>query len=164
MNKMTYNQGGENQFLRPLQELSIGLLSETATAGCCSEVFSLPWNGWERNSENLLLFLFHGTEIPSCFSSAEGSEGNSESLLWFLFHRTEFRVVFSSAEGFGTEFREWNSIGKTISSVYPVFRGITFLSEIPNPRQLVTLTPAVLQLSTIPVVARVVISLPICRH
>jgi hypothetical protein len=48
-----------------------------------SELFSLPRNGWEQNSESLLLFLFHGTE---------------------------FRVVFSSAKGFGREFREYASI------------------------------------------------------
>jgi hypothetical protein len=48
-----------------------------------SELISLPRNGSERNSESLLLFLFHGTE---------------------------FRVIFSSAKGFGTEFREYGSI------------------------------------------------------
>jgi hypothetical protein len=57
-----------------------------------------------------------------------------------FFHGTEFGVVFSSAEGFGTEFREFLFRGTagipselTISSVYSVFRGIIFLSEIPNP-------------------------------
>jgi hypothetical protein len=54
---------------------------------CCTErnteLCSLPWNGSERNSENLHLFWFHGTE---------------------------FRVVFSSAEGFGTEYWEFASI------------------------------------------------------
>ena len=48
-----------------------------------SELCSLPWNGSERNSRNLHLFWFHGTE---------------------------FRVVFSSAEGFGTELWEFASI------------------------------------------------------
>ncbi len=68
------------------------------------------------------------------------SEGNSESLLLFLLNGTEFRVVFSSAEGFGTEFRGFLFRGTagipseiTICSVYSVFRGIIFLSEIPNP-------------------------------
>jgi hypothetical protein len=46
-------------------------------------LFSLPRNSSERNSENLTLFWFHGTE---------------------------FRVVFSSAEGFGTELWEFASI------------------------------------------------------
>ncbi len=71
----------------------------------------------------------------------KGSEGISESLLLFLVHGTEFRVVFSSAEGFGTEFRKFLSRGTagipseiTICSVYSVFRGIIFLSEIPNPK------------------------------
>ena len=63
-----------------------------------------------------------------------------EILLLFLFHGTEFRDVFSSAEGFGTEFRDFLFRGTvgipseiTICSVYSVFRGIIFLSEIPNP-------------------------------
>jgi hypothetical protein len=85
---------------------------------CCternSELSSLPRKGSERNSENLHLFWFHGTE---------------------------FRVVFSSAEGFGTEFRDFLFRGRTgipseitICSDYSVFRGIIFLAEIPNPR------------------------------
>ncbi len=68
------------------------------------------------------------------------SKGNSESSLLFLFNGTEFRVVFSSAEGFGTELRGFLFHGTagipseiTICSVYSVFRGIIFLSEIPNP-------------------------------
>ena len=75
--------------------------------------FSLPQKGSERNSKNLLLFLFYGTE---------------------------FRVVFSSAEGFGTEFRGFLFRGTagipseiTICSVSSVFLGIIFLSEISNP-------------------------------
>jgi hypothetical protein len=61
-------------------------------------------------------------------------------MLLFLIHGTEFWVVFSSAEGFGTEFREFLFRGTagipseiTICSVNSVFRGIIFLSEIPNP-------------------------------
>ncbi len=68
------------------------------------------------------------------------SEGNSESSRLFLFNGTEFRVVFSFAEGFGTEFRGFLFGGTagipseiTICSVYSVFRGIIFLSVIPNP-------------------------------
>ncbi len=38
--------------------------------------------------------------------SRNDSERNSESLLLFLFHGTEFRVAFSSAEEFGRKFRE----------------------------------------------------------
>jgi hypothetical protein len=65
-------------------------------------------------------------------------------MLLFLVHGTEFRVVFSSVEGFGTEFRDFLFRGIagipseiTLCSVYSVFRGIIFLSEIPNPRQAV---------------------------
>ena len=78
-----------------------------------SELFSLPLKGFGRDSKSLLLFLVHGTE---------------------------FRVIFSSAEGFGTEFRDFLFRGIagipseiTLCSVYSVFRGIIFLSEIPNP-------------------------------
>ncbi len=81
----------------------------------------------ERNSE-----LF---SLPQ-----KGSEHNYGSLLLFLFHGTEFRIVFSSEEGFGTAFRDFLFRGTTgipseitICSVYSVFRGIIFLSEIPNP-------------------------------
>ncbi len=81
----------------------------------------------ERNSELFSLPL-------------KGSEGNSKSLLLFLFRGMEIRDVFSSAEGFGTEFREIPFCGIagipseiTICSVNFVFRGIIFLSEIPNP-------------------------------
>jgi hypothetical protein len=70
----------------------------------------------------------------------KGSKGNFESLLLFLVNGTEFLVVFSSAEGFGTEFRQFLFRGTagipseiTICSVYSVFRGIIFWSEIPNP-------------------------------
>ncbi len=55
---------------------------ETNSYGLSSEFFSLPRNGSERKSEDLLLFLFQGTE---------------------------FGVVFS-AEGFGREFQEFASI------------------------------------------------------
>jgi hypothetical protein len=65
-------------------------------------------------------------------------------LLLFLFFGTEFRLIFSSAEGFGTEFRDFLFRGTTgipseitICSVYSVFRGIIFLSEIPNPTRMV---------------------------
>jgi hypothetical protein len=61
-------------------------------------------------------------------------------MLLFLVHGTEFRVVFSSAEGFGTEFRDFLFRGIAgipseiaLCSVCSVFRGIIFLSEIPNP-------------------------------
>jgi hypothetical protein len=77
-----------------------------------------------------------------CSLPQKGSEQNYGSLLLFLFHGTEFRVIFSSAEGFGTEFRDFLFRGTTgipleitICSVYSVFRGIIFLSEIPNPKR-----------------------------
>ncbi len=78
-----------------------------------SDLFSLPQNALERNSESFLLFLFHGPE---------------------------FGVVFSSAEGFGTEFREfsvpWNSRNSVGNNhLFRLFRlpRNYFLSEIPNP-------------------------------
>jgi hypothetical protein len=101
----------------------------------------VPRNGSERNSENLHLFWFHGTDSELCSLPHKGSEQNYGCLLLFLFHGTELRVIFSSAEGFGTEFRDFLFRGTTgisseitICSVYSVFRGKIFLSEIPNPR------------------------------
>jgi hypothetical protein len=124
--------------------------------------YSLPRNGLERHSESLFIFFVARKGIPSCvlfrgmvrngiliifiyfgstkWNSEKGSEQNYGSLLPFLLHGTEFRVIFSSAEGFGTEFRDFLFRGTTgipseitIRSVYSVFRGIIFLSEIPNP-------------------------------
>jgi len=43
------------------------------------------------------------------FQEFHASERNSESLLLFLFHGTEFRVVFSFAEWFGIEFQVFRS-------------------------------------------------------
>ena len=70
-------------------EITAPMITLTAST-FYSDYFSLPRNGSERNSESLLLFLFHGTE---------------------------FRVVFSSAEEFGRKFWElasslvpWNGI------------------------------------------------------
>jgi len=96
-----------------------------------------------RNGIPRVCFYFSSTERNSELFSLplKGSEGNSESMLLFLVHGTEFRVVFSPAEGFGTEFRDFLFRGIagipseiTLCSVYSVFRGIIFLSEIPNPR------------------------------
>ncbi len=75
-------------------------------------LFSLPrrvQSGIPRVTSN----LFHGTEFWIVFSSVDGSELNSES---FLFRRTA---------GIPSEIH--------ICSSYSVFRGIIFLSEIPNP-------------------------------
>jgi hypothetical protein len=114
------------------------------------ELFSLPLKGSEGNSEILLLFLFHGTEFRVVFSSAEGvRKGIMRVYFFFLVLGTEFRVVFSSTEGFGTEFREFLFRGTagipseiTICSVCSVFRGIIFLSVIPNPNlDLVAILP-----------------------
>jgi hypothetical protein len=92
--------------------------------------FCIYFGSMERNSE-----LY---SLPQ-----KVSEQNNGILLLFLFYGTEFRVVFSSAEGFGTEFRDFLFRGTTgippeitICSVYSVFRGIIFLSEIPNPRSI----------------------------
>ncbi len=84
-----------------------------SVASFCSELLSSPRNGSEQHSESLRLFLFHGTEFPAFISSAEG-------------FGTEFRdFLFRRTAGIPSEI--------TICSVYSVFRGIIFLSEIPNP-------------------------------
>jgi hypothetical protein len=70
---------------------------------CCternSELFSLPRNGLERDSESLLLFLFHGTAFRE-FAS-------------FLFYGTEFREFLSLAEWFEKEFLEFSVPGNS---------------------------------------------------
>jgi hypothetical protein len=100
------------------------------------------FRGMVRNRIPRICINFGTTERNSelCSLPQKGSEQNYESLLLYLCHGTEFRVVFSSAEGFGTEFRDFLFRGTTgipseitICSVYSVFRGIVFLSEIPNP-------------------------------
>ncbi len=101
------------------------------------------FRGIIRNGIPRTCIFFGSTERNSelCSLPQKGSEQNYGSLLLFLFHGTESRVVFSSAEGFGTEFRDFLFCGTTgipseitICSVYSVFHGIIFLSEIPNPR------------------------------
>jgi hypothetical protein len=115
-------------------------LSSAVWFGTKFRVFFSSAEGFEGKFREYFLFCL--TEWNSEFLSLplKRSEGNSESLLLFLFNGTEFRVVFSSSEGFGTEFREFLLRGTAgipsevaICSVYSVFRGIIFLSEIPNP-------------------------------
>ncbi len=100
------------------------------------------FRGMVRNGTPRICICFGSIERNSelCSLPRKGLGKNYGSLLLFLFHGTEFRVVFSSAEGFGTEFRDFLFRGTTgipseitICSVYSVFRGIIFLSEIPNP-------------------------------
>ncbi len=76
-----------------------------------SELFSFPRNGSEWNSERLLQIFFHGTEFRAFSRLWNGSEQNSEN---FLFRGT----------GIPPE--------ETNCSVYSVFRGIIFWSEITN--------------------------------
>jgi hypothetical protein len=100
---------------------------------------SAVWFGTEfREFSTISISTEQNSELFSL--PRKGSERNSASMLHFLIHGTEFRVVFSSTEGFGTEFREFLFRGTagipseiTICSVNSVFRGIIFLSEIPNP-------------------------------
>jgi hypothetical protein len=116
------------------------IIFQSRAAAFCRSCFL--FRGMVRNGIPRVGFYFWSTERNSELFSLplNSSEGNSESLLLFLVHGTEFRVVFSSEEGFGTEFREFLFRGTagipseiTTCSVYSVFRGIIFLSEIPNP-------------------------------
>ncbi len=76
-----------------------------------SELFSIPRNGSERNSESLLLILFHVTEFFEHFSPLRnGSERNFENFL------------FRGTAGVPPE-----------QTSFSVFRGIIFLSEIAQP-------------------------------
>ncbi len=100
------------------------------------------FRGMVRNGIQRICICFGSTERNSelCSLPQNGMEQNYGSLLLFWFHGTEFRVISSSAEGFGTECRDFLFRGATgisseitICSVYSVFHGIIFLSEIPNP-------------------------------
>jgi hypothetical protein len=109
-------------------------------AALCSELFL--YRRMVRNGSPRVCFYFFSTEQKSELFPLprNGSERNSECLLLYLIYRTKFPVVFFSAEEFGTEFREFLFRGTagipseiTICSVSSVFRGIIFLTEIPNP-------------------------------
>ncbi len=65
-NKITFNQGGRNQFLRPLQELSIWIMSETAAAAFCWVVFSSA-EGFRTEIQEFASFSVPRNEIPSSF-------------------------------------------------------------------------------------------------
>ncbi len=64
------------------------------------------WKSQFRSPEILL----QQTELTAYFCQRYASERNSESLLLFLFHETEFWVGSLPQNGFGTEFREFASI------------------------------------------------------
>jgi hypothetical protein len=59
--------------------------------------------------------------FPHLKSRSNASERNSESLLLFLFHGTEFRALFSSAEWFGTGFLDLASIFVTRNGIPVIF-------------------------------------------
>jgi hypothetical protein len=70
---------------------------------------------------------------------------NSKSLLLFLFHCRKFRTFLCFTKWFGADsesflFRRTAGIPpeQTNCSVYSVFRGIIFLSEIANPSKVTT--------------------------
>jgi hypothetical protein len=101
------------------------------------------FRGMVRNGIPTVCFYIFSTERnPSCFLFRwRIRKGILRIFFYFCFNGKEFRVVFSSAEVFGREFRGFLFRGTagipseiTICSVYSVFRGIIFLSEIPNPR------------------------------
>jgi hypothetical protein len=74
---------------------------------------SIPKLETEQNYRNKLVLqkiLLQQTELRACVRLRNASEWNSENLLLFLLHGTEFRVVFSSAEWFRMEFQEFASI------------------------------------------------------
>ncbi len=100
------------------------------------------FRGMVRNGiPKICIYLVPRYGIPSCVLFRRRVR-NRIMGVYFYFCSSErnSEVVFSSAEGFGTEFRDFLFPGITgipseitICSVYSVFRGIIFLSEIPNP-------------------------------
>ncbi len=104
------------------------------------ELFSLPRNGLERNSESLLLVLFHGMQFWAFFSSAE----------WFVTEFREFASIFVPLyiipsiflfhglvrNGIPRVFSSRNSRNSEgTNQLFRLFRlpRIIFLSEIANP-------------------------------
>ncbi len=113
-----------------------------------SFLYLFPRNGipscflfrWKVRKGILRVWRRHTPACPNKEIGCCSYDASTRVCFYFCFHGTEFRVVFSSAEGFGTEFRGFLFRGTagipseiTICSVYSVFRGIIFLSEIPNP-------------------------------
>ncbi len=82
---------------------------------------------WFGKAFREFIYIFCCTErnSESCSLPRNGSERNSENLHLFWFHGTEFRVVFSYAEWFGTELWEFASIFDLRNRIpsYFLFRG-----------------------------------------
>ncbi len=76
-----------------------------------------------RNGIPRVCFYFSSKERNSelFFLPRNGSERNSESLLQFLLHGTKFRLIFSSAERFGMEFQEFASIFVSLYRIPSIF-------------------------------------------
>ncbi len=98
------------------------------------------FHGMVRNRVPSVCFYFCSMERNSelFFLPRNGSEWNSESLLLFLLHGTEFRAFLSSAERFGTEVREFsvprnsrNSAGT--NQLFSLFRlPLNFCRKLPT--------------------------------
>ncbi len=126
----------------PLPRNGLERHSETCLYFCSTEHELFLFRGMVRNGIPRGYFYFWSTGRNSEFFLFCRRVRNEILIgyFYFLIHGTEFRLVFTSAEGFGTEFREFLFRGTAgipseiiICSVYSVFRGIIFLSEIPNP-------------------------------
>ncbi len=108
----------------------------TEIQSCCL------FRGMVRNRIPSVCLYFCSTEQNSELFSLprNGSQWNSERLLLILFYGTEFRAFFSSADRFGTELREFsvprnsrNSAGTNqLFRLFRLPRNDFFLSEIAN--------------------------------
>jgi hypothetical protein len=124
-----------------LESSFLALFLKCSAAVFSSELFSLPRNGSERHSESFFLFLFHGMEFRVVFSSAEwfGTEFREFASIFVPRNAIQSCFLFRGRARNGNSesflFRGTAGIPSeiTICSVYSVFRGIIFLSEIPNP-------------------------------
>jgi len=90
----------------------------------------------EGNGMKKISFTKNPAPANTMFSSETASERNSESLLLFLFHGTEFRAFFTSAERNSESFLFCGTAGipseQTNCSAYSVFRGIIFCRKLPT--------------------------------
>ncbi len=104
-------------------------------------VFFSSAEGFGREFREYSSFFVPRNGIPSSFLHRWSVLKGIPRFCFYFCSTERNSEFFSSAEEFGTEFREFLFRGTAgipseiaICSVYSVFRGIIFLSEIPNPK------------------------------
>jgi len=89
-----------------------------------SELFSLPRNCSEWNSESLLLFLFYGTEFPNCFLFCGMVQTKFREFASIFVPQYRIPSIFLLRGTAG------NPLEQTTCSVYSVFWGILYCRKL----------------------------------